>query len=375
MLASAATRISFVEQRRFHGHFHEDVPQVAGKLLRYLADHLGINDLDYLQPPAPIPGGWETWLYSFRLRRSAALPRAFDRSLILRLYSSPAGAARARQEYQAQCRLQQLGFPVAECVFLEECHEFLGGPFLLMAKIEGDTMLRRVLTRPWGIAAVASRMGQLHAELHRLSADSFPSSASDFLSRRLDDLRALVEQYDLDEVAPGLDWLETHPPLSPARPSILHLDYHPLNLMHRPDGSLVVLDWNYADVGDRHADVATTLLLLERVPAPPSTWWHRAAVAVGRPLLAHLYLRAYCKRLPCHGETLASYRAYAALDRLVRYGQWLRAGPESTGCKPSLLRYLRPRHIGALCEDFRHWTGVRVQLQDNPSIFSTVVPR
>jgi hypothetical protein len=66
------------------------------------------------------------------------------------------------------------------------------------------------------------------------------------------------------ELRPGLDWLSLHRP-PPSRPaSLLHLDWHPLNLIRGEGGGLTVLDWTEADVGDPHADLGTALMMIER---------------------------------------------------------------------------------------------------------------
>ena len=78
------------------------------------------------------------------------------------------------------------------------------------------------------------------------------------LDRHLETLRTAIARHDLTGLEHGLEWLKAKRPPEPAALSILHLDFHPLNLIVRPDGSLAVLDWTYADLGDPHADVATS---------------------------------------------------------------------------------------------------------------------
>ena len=50
---------------------------------------------------------------------------------------------------------------------------------------------------------------------------------------------------------------------------MLHLDYHPLNVMTAGHRLTCVLDWANAAVGDPRADVARTVTLLRLAPLPP----------------------------------------------------------------------------------------------------------
>src|SRR5205814_18485 len=81
-------------------------------------------------------------------------------------------------------------------------------------------------------------------------------------------------------------------------PCILHLDWHPMNVMQGAGGDLTILDWTEADVGDPHADLAMALLLMTHAPAEEASLWARAAVPVGRLLMAWWYFQAYRRRRP-----------------------------------------------------------------------------
>ncbi len=113
------------------------------------------------------------------------------------------------------------GFPVPE-VFDAD------GGDLVMQRLDGRTMLTDLEHRPWRLG----RHAELWAELHR----------------RL----AAVPVGDL--VAQGV----------PARfgepEAILHLDFHPDNIMLAPDGP-VVFDWTNATIGPAAADVAQSWIV------------------------------------------------------------------------------------------------------------------
>ncbi|HEV3261361.1 MAG TPA: phosphotransferase [Gemmataceae bacterium] len=335
--------------------------KVADALLVYLRQQLGSRELGYAQAPVAFSEGWETYTYHFQLQ-GPALPSAFARPLTLRIYASPNGTRRAEHEFAVQRHLAALGYPVPEPLLLEKSSDLFGGPFFLMETVLGRMSLDMLLWQPWQIVTFPAQLAAIHARLHELSAAAFPAPRGGFLGRQLDQIGTVIREHGLQGLAPGLDWLRARRPELSAPPSILHLDFHPLNLIRRADGSLAVIDWTYADVGDPHADVATTLMLMQCVPVQGKDPWERLAIRWGRPMLWWQYLHAYRRRAPLDWGRLAYYRPYAALRRLARYGRWLHAGPEVTGSKPSLLEHLSPAHLAALGRYFHKWTGVAVRI-------------
>jgi aminoglycoside phosphotransferase (APT) family kinase protein len=335
-------------------------------LLRYLSSRLGIDGLQYAQEPTPVADGWETYIYHFRLQEDGSLPPEFRGPLTLRLLAGPRGVPQGRQAFEAQRYVRRLGYPAAAPVCWEEACEILGGPFLIMERVPGPTLLQRLLDRPWTVLVAGRRMAELQTWLHRLPVEGFPAPPEPLLERSLDRIEKVIRQCGLDGLTPGLEWLSAHRPAPPAAPCIVHLDFHPLNLICRPGQPAAVLDWDSADVGDPHADVATTLVLLRCAPNEGKNLWERTAVAVGRQLLRDLYLRACRARTALEDDKLTYYEALAALRRLTRYERFLTAGPQVLGLKPSLTRHLGRAHLEALCRHFRHLTGVRVHLDGEP---------
>src|SRR5262249_50744593 len=146
----------------------------------------------------------------------------------------------------------------------------------------------------------------------------------------------------------GMNWLEEHRPSTTISPCILHLDFHPNNLIVGDASELAVLDWSHADIGDRHADVATTLLLMEAVPVALTTAWEKLLSRPARWILKRRYLRIYRRHFALDCDVLRYYSAWAALYRLCMYGMWQRAGPQVNGYKPTSLKYLTTGHLEAL---------------------------
>jgi aminoglycoside phosphotransferase (APT) family kinase protein len=335
---------------------------VSAALRLYLAGLLHISSPRFVQPLVEICDGWEAYSYRFQLQAGRRrLPNLFAGPLMLRIYSSPHGLPRSRREFTLQQHLFARGYPVAEPVLLEESCAHFGGPFLIMHQIGGQCLFRCLLKRPWMLWGWPAQMARAHLQLHRLPIDGFPDPGGSLASRRLDEMRTIIDEYGLDELRPGLNWLTARRPPEPAVPHILHLDFHPLNLMLSRHGSLVVLDWPEAALGDIHADVGTTLALMDSI-CPEKAWATRLAVRMGRSILRRRYLRAYRREQPLDDGKLAYYRAWATLRRLCWYGRWLAAGGEITGSKPCVVDRLAPAHSAGLARYFRRWTGVSVRL-------------
>jgi aminoglycoside phosphotransferase (APT) family kinase protein len=340
---------------------------VSESLRDFLRFRLGVGDLDYLEAPVPITEGYATYIYRFQLSATDDLAEKFKRPLILRAYSSISGLPQLQHEAAVQRFLHARGYPVAEPLLVEESDSLLGGPFMIMELLPGRTLLDELFRRFWRIVHAPIEMAEMQARLHRISVDGFPlpdqGGQGDFLTCQLHDLRELIDGYDLEGLRPGLEWLEEHRPPAPAQPRIIHLDFHPMNMLCRWRRCTGILDWSDADVGDRHADVASSLVLIRSAPdAIAKTLYQWLWTLPGRWLFWKSYLHAYRKRLPLDEQRLAYYLAWAALRRLCRRGMCLRTNPRINGCKPALHRYLRLERIDCLIEFIRRPSGIVVKV-------------
>lgn len=140
-----------------------------------------------------------------------------------------------------------------------------GRPVFLLEWLFGYTVLAALLARPWRAEAIGRRFGRMQARIHALPA---PPA-----------LRQQSERW-LTAVADSEPALVAHlRALHPRTDALLHLDYHPLNVLldgGRDFDPLVpvrrygpvngVLDWTNARAGDPRADYANTEALLTLTP-------------------------------------------------------------------------------------------------------------
>jgi aminoglycoside phosphotransferase (APT) family kinase protein len=140
-----------------------------------------------------------------------------------------------------------LGLPVPE-VFASR---FVAGhPVMVIEWIAGGTMLMALRRRPWRAAELGRRSGDLMIRLHNALAPA--------------------------GLAPARSWPVPSAFPAPLRERLaapdvradclVHLDFHPANLVVSGDEVDVLIDWTNARAGDPRFDVARTTLIAAMLP-------------------------------------------------------------------------------------------------------------
>ena len=337
-----------------------DSADVAHILNRRLGSELNAGPLRIEEGPTEEPHGWEAHVYRFRLESQVPLPSPYDRALGLRAFDTPHALARARHEFDVMRAIHALGYPVPRPLLYEEDCRFLGGPFLISSWVDGITLLEWLRRGFWRLLSAAGKLARLHLALHDLPLAGPLAPADSFVERRLGEIETTIADYELPELAEGFVWLCRHRPVAAQRPSILHLDFHPANVVVEHGQPHAVVDWSEADAGDRHADVAMTLVLLRTAPVSGETALERLLRRPARWWLARRYLRVYRHSADLDPGVLRYYVAWAALRRLAVCLVWRRAGPWVHGFKTSAVQYANPGHEESLRRVFRQATGIRL---------------
>jgi aminoglycoside phosphotransferase (APT) family kinase protein len=133
---------------------------------------------------------------------------------------------------------RRLGYPVPAVLEVIE-------DALVLERIEGPTMWEASRRRPWMLRRSADLLARLHQTLHEIDAPPGLAGAG----------------------APG--------------DRLLHLDFHPANVILSPSGP-VVIDWTNARRGDPSFDVALTWVI-----AATASGAGRGAAALLRRYLSH----------------------------------------------------------------------------------------
>lgn len=162
---------------------------------------------------------------------------------------------------------RERGVPVPEVVAWSTDSSWVGGPFFLSERIEGETVPRQVLRlvdeRAIG-ELVAGQLGTAMARLHAIDPADAPERLLDLgpgapAEKALAALETVME--GLLEPRPalsyGLRWLHERLPAPPEHRSPVHTDIRNGNLIVGADGLRAVLDWEGARrSGDPMEDVA-----------------------------------------------------------------------------------------------------------------------
>jgi aminoglycoside phosphotransferase (APT) family kinase protein len=205
----------------------------------------------------------ETWAFT------AEQADGSQRELILRSGAGTGGVA-LRVEGVAMAAAARAGVPVPEVVDTGDDDGALERSYLVMDRVAGETIPRRLL-RDEAFAAVRPRLvaelGSVLARLHSVPLDRLPGvePAGEPLTRLRTDY--LGDDPPPPGLALGLRWLAENRP-EPGPESLVHGDYRLGNLMIGPEGLAAVLDWELVHIGDPVEDLGWLCAKVWRFGSP-----------------------------------------------------------------------------------------------------------
>jgi aminoglycoside phosphotransferase (APT) family kinase protein len=168
-------------------------------------------------------------------------------------------------------------------------------------------MLQNVLSAPWSARRRMAQLAALHTRLHAIDPTGFPTD-DDLLDRRLQSVRRTADELDDADLRDGLLQIgRIADRLRAAEAAVCHGDFHPLNVVVSA-ADAAVIDWTDAGVGDRHGDVARTLLLFELAAVAASNRLERTALRAVGPLLGRWYRHSYAASLALDDARVALWR-------------------------------------------------------------------
>ncbi|GAA2595455.1 phosphotransferase family protein [Actinomadura fulvescens] len=162
------------------------------------------------------------------------------------------------------------GVPSPEVIAAGDAAAGLGAEFVVMERVEGETIPRRILRDP-ALADVRPRLagqcGEVLAAIHRIPVADVPQLEQ---SDQLESWRTVLDT--IGEPHPALEfalrWLARNRP--PAHRSVVvHGDFRNGNLIVGPDGIRAVLDWELVHLGDPLEDLGWLCVKAWRFGAAP----------------------------------------------------------------------------------------------------------
>lgn len=148
-----------------------------------------------------------------------------------------------------------LGVPVPSVV-ADDAGDAIGAPCIVMARLAGETIARKLLRDDeWSTARsrLVEQAGAALAGIHRIPIDAVEGLRE---SDQLLEMERLLQGYDqpLPAFELALRWLADHRPPSPPR-TVVHGDFRLGNLLVDHDGLAGVLDWELSHLGDPAEDL------------------------------------------------------------------------------------------------------------------------
>ena len=342
----------------------------------------------YLDAPAArcavLASGWETTVFEVvlaaRSPRLGELP--VDRPLVLRFYQGSRADDKGAREAVTMRLLAENGYPIPRPYLYEPDHEPLGAPFLMMERVSGGPLFltssfpRAFKTFLFGFVAFVRAQAELHKSVAKRPAivekipqayvDPTAASSAPLLNRLLAIIAERVERGPLPGLRDALASVrELAGRFSPGPQTLVHMDYHPQNVLVRGFRVSGIIDWVNADRGDRHLCAATTAVILSTSAMERPRWMRdNAAGNTLRTLFATTYMPLYHALAPMEFERFRFAQAVAALLRLSMFGMMRARGPESVGFRPEAIENVTPMVVRLLTRYASRKCGVPVSLDN-----------
>jgi aminoglycoside phosphotransferase (APT) family kinase protein len=269
------------------------------------------------------------------------------------------------RERSAQQVVAAQGAPAPRVVAYEAEPASLDRAFMVMERVPGRPQM--VIQFPQLLGKVPSlfTLPRRHAGAMRLvhGLDAQPlldAFAAVGIDRRhagpehwLDGSGEQIDEYGLDGLRPGLEWLYAHRPPDPARPAICHGDLFGANILETNGAVTGLVDWNLVTVAEPAFDLGGQIAGNEMSAVPGPRALQLAVMGFGR-LLARALRNAYAEVDADRVRFYSAMRAFtemtyklAAMTRVRRTGT------------PERMATWRPDQCARY---FLDRTGVRVEI-------------
>lgn len=326
--------------------------RLAERLVTYLKPlypdrtNLSVTSLDEINM------GWETELYTLEVD-STKNGDQIKEHRVLRVFQGDNAGRKSAKEYSLMRKLGEAGYPVPRVYSHEVSGEAIGKPFIFMERILGTTLDAAYRNEePEEFQKGLTRLIRLFVRLHRLDITPFKDVPElpchdDHIQDNLDWYgRAAQEQ--LSWLKPVVDWLTEHKPdINAVPPSLVHMDYHGMNVMLREDGSEAVIDWGASRIGDHRMDLGWTMLLY---------------TTFGGEMFRDPILTGYTEHSGMEVTDIEYFEVMAATRRIIDFATTMEGDVDSVGLKPEVVEMMKEskEHYQRVHDVLTARTGIRL---------------
>ncbi len=229
------------------------IKEIENRFFKYLEEQLGPFTIE--EHLTQMKGGNEAYLYRFKVSGIEGM----EGTQVLRLFPSFYGDEKAEWEAMIQNLLHERGIPVPKSLLSSRDMGIIGGCFLVMDYIEGETI------DPGDDMSILTLAAKTQARLHQLDGKPISerifalghSENSHNLTGRTNWLLGRAKNYpDMDEI---FKWIIENRPPPAERLSVVHGDFHPMNLLVKDGKVEAILDWSGFMVDDPMAGLGWTI--------------------------------------------------------------------------------------------------------------------
>jgi hypothetical protein len=230
----------------------------------------------------------------------------YDDKHVLKLFKNGLPVHLVNEEYEISLQVHQSGMTVPEPIKKTEMND---RPGIVYERAYGETMLSRIIKKPWSVWTEASRLSQTHLDMHTRTVKGLPKQ-KELLHRKINDA-PLLTVMEKSKIVERLRLL-------PEGQRLCHGDFHPDNVIIGQ--RLWVIDWMTGMTGNPAGDVARTILLLRMGTLPDGTPAMLAILfAFIRNQLAKRYTKHYLKGSRITAGELEEWMVPIAAARLCEW--------------------------------------------------------
>ena len=192
-----------------------------------------------------------------------------DGDQVIKVFTNEHGKANVFNEALCHARVEETGLNIPKVLEVTQVDDEWA---IKLENVEGTTLEELMEKNPEKLEEYMEMFVDLQINIHKQCAPRLFEQHYKF-QRKISALRDVVDATIRYELHTRLDAMPKHHKLC-------HGDYNPSNVIVKEDGTMVILDWSHATIGNASGDAAITYLEFARVDQKK----------------ADLYLELFCKK-------------------------------------------------------------------------------